>query len=69
VFIDLAHPLRGNIESEQREIKMNNICRVISIYQNSDYSHLPILLPIQKYLQSMRYIEELQNIFEDEQWK
>lgn len=70
VFIDLAHPYtKAGIEPEQREIKMNNILRVISIYQNSDYSHLPVLVPIQRYLQSMRYIEELQNIFEDEQYK
>lgn len=69
VFIDLAHPLKAGIEPEQREIKMNNILRVISIYQNSDYSHLPVLPTIQSYLQSMRYIEELQNIFEDEQYK
>lgn len=70
VFIDLAHPYtKAGLEPEQREIKMNNILRVISIYQNSDYSHLPILIPTQRYLQSMRYIEELQNIFEDEQWK
>lgn len=69
VFIDLAHPLRAGIEPEQREIKMNNILRVISIYQNSDYTHLPVLSHIQRYLKSMRYIEELQNIFEDEQYK
>jgi Ras-specific guanine nucleotide-releasing factor RalGPS len=69
VFIDLAHPFKGGLEPEQREIKMNNILRVISIYQNSDYSHLPIMSSIQRYLQSMRYIEELQNIFEDEQYK
>lgn len=69
VFVDLAHPIRGGIEPEQRELKMNNILRVISIYQNSDYSNLPVSQSIQKYLQSMRYIEELQNIFEDEQYK
>jgi Ras-specific guanine nucleotide-releasing factor RalGPS len=70
VFIDLAHPYtKAGIEPEQRTGKMNNILRVISIYQNSDYSHLPVLVPIQRYLQSMRYIEELQNIFEDEQYK
>lgn len=69
VFIDLAHPYTKGIEPEQREIKMNNILRVISIYQNSDYSHLPVLPATQRYLQSLRYIEELQNIFEDEQYK
>lgn len=69
VFIDLAHPIKGAIEPEQRELKMNNILRVISIYQNSEYPQLPVLLKIQQYIQSMRYIEELQNIFEDEQYK
>ncbi|XP_070500495.1 ras-specific guanine nucleotide-releasing factor RalGPS1 isoform X2 [Chironomus tepperi] len=70
IYIDLAHPLRGGgIEPEQREIKMNNILRVISIYQNSDYSHIPVVERTRKYLQSVRYIEELQNIFEDEQYK
>ncbi|KAL7040565.1 hypothetical protein ACKWTF_000449 [Chironomus riparius] len=70
IYIDLAHPLRGGgIEPEQREIKMNNILRVISIYQNSDYSHILVVERTRKYLQSVRYIEELQNIFEDEQYK
>jgi Ras-specific guanine nucleotide-releasing factor RalGPS len=70
IYIDLAHPYtRGNIEPEQRELKMNNILRVISIYQNSDYSHIPVVERTRKYLQSLRYIEELQNIFEDEQYK
>lgn len=70
IYIDLAHPYtKGGIEPEQRELKMNNILRVISIYQNSDYSHLPIIERTRNYLQSLRYIEELQNIFEDEQYK
>lgn len=70
IYIDLAHPCTKNsIEPEQREIRMNNILRVISIYQNSDYSHIPVVERTRKYLQSLRYIEELQNIFEDEQYK
>jgi Ras-specific guanine nucleotide-releasing factor RalGPS len=71
IYIDLAHPSTKNsiAEPEQREIKMNNILRVISIYQNSDYSHIPVVERTRKYLQSLRYIEELQNIFEDEQYK
>ncbi len=70
VFIDLAHPSKGfGLEPEQRQIKMNNVLRVIAIYQNSDYSHLVKNQQIQNYLQSIRYIEELQNMFADEQYK
>lgn len=69
VYIDLAHPHKGGLEPEQRRTKMNNILRVISSYQGSDYSHIVPNQRIQKYLQSIRYIEELQNIFEDDQYK
>lgn len=69
VYIDLAHPDKGGLEPEQRKLKMNNILRVISIYQNSDYGHLPVIPKVKKYLQNIRFIEELQNIFEDEQYK
>ena len=71
IYIDLAHPCTKNSisEPEQREMRMNNILRVISIYQNSDYSHIPLVERTRKYLTSLRYIEELQNIFEDEQYK
>lgn len=70
IYIDLAHPnkTRG-LEPEQRKTKMNNILRIISNYQASDYTFIEPNESMQEYLQSIRYIEELQNIFEEEQYK
>ncbi|XP_064540424.1 ras-specific guanine nucleotide-releasing factor RalGPS2 isoform X2 [Drosophila montana] len=69
IYIDLAHPHKGGLEPDQRRNKMNNILRVISNYQQSDYQHIQPHESTQKYLTSIRYIEELQNIFEEDQYK
>lgn len=69
VYIDLAHPHKRGLEPEQRRVKMNNILRVISNYQGSDYSNIQPIAKTLNYLNSVRYIEELQNIFEEDQYK
>uniref|UniRef100_A0A1A9WQS3 Ras-GEF domain-containing protein n=1 Tax=Glossina brevipalpis TaxID=37001 RepID=A0A1A9WQS3_9MUSC len=69
IFIDLAFPHKGGLEPEQRRNRMNNILRVIANYQQSNYTYIQAKTTTQKYLNSIRYIEELQNIFEEDQYK
>ncbi|XP_066548589.1 ras-specific guanine nucleotide-releasing factor RalGPS2 isoform X2 [Amia ocellicauda] len=69
-YIDSAYPSTGSImDNEPRSNLMNNILRIISDLQRSCQYDIPVLPHIQKYLNSMSYIDELQKFVEDDNYK
>lgn len=72
VYVDVAHPYSGGMESAPRRDAMNNIIRVIADYQascNMADKLGPVQQHIQAYLASFRYIEELQKFIEDDYFR
>ncbi|XP_032228030.2 ras-specific guanine nucleotide-releasing factor RalGPS2 [Nematostella vectensis] len=68
MYIDTIHPNTGGLDNE-RTRKMNDIIRIIAEFQQSHYDCLETQPHIQKYLDSMNYIEELQKFLEDNNYR
>uniref|UniRef100_A0A1I8IKM9 Fidgetin-like protein 1 n=1 Tax=Macrostomum lignano TaxID=282301 RepID=A0A1I8IKM9_9PLAT len=68
VYIDTCHPSTGGLESQARKDKMNNICRVLSDYQQSQYS-FQSKEHVRRYLEGQTYIEEMQSFVEAANYK
>ncbi|KAI5641330.1 rasGEF domain-containing protein [Phthorimaea operculella] len=64
VYIDMAHPAG----SPHRTTKMAVVLKALERYQSSEYDIQP-LPHVANYLNSVRYIEELQKFLEDDQYK
>ncbi|XP_059055350.1 ras-specific guanine nucleotide-releasing factor RalGPS2 [Achroia grisella] len=64
VYISIAHP----VGSPHRIAKMAVVLKALERYQQSEYEIAP-LTHVANYLNSVRYIEELQKFLEDDQYK
>lgn len=64
VYIDIAHPAG----SPHRIAKMTVVLKALEKYQTSEYDIIPVP-HVGNYLNSVRYIEELQKFLEDDQYK
>lgn len=64
VYIDIAHPA----DSPHRDAKMTVVLKALQKYQTSEYDIVPVP-HVANFLNSVRYIEELQKFLEDDQYK
>ncbi|XP_016841817.1 ras-specific guanine nucleotide-releasing factor RalGPS2 isoform X1 [Nasonia vitripennis] len=69
VYIDMAHPPTKNGDNHQRILKMNAVLTKVAMFQASEYPGIVPLPDVQRYLSSVRYIEELQKFLEDDHFK
>uniref|UniRef100_A0A1I8FNR9 Ras-GEF domain-containing protein n=1 Tax=Macrostomum lignano TaxID=282301 RepID=A0A1I8FNR9_9PLAT len=68
VYIDTCHPSTGGLESQARKDKMNKHLRVLSDYQQSQYS-FQSKEHVRRYLEGQTYIEEMQSFVEAANYK
>ncbi|CAK1555027.1 unnamed protein product [Leptosia nina] len=66
VYIDMAHPV--HLRSPHRASKMAVVLDTLERYQTSEYDIEPVP-PVASFLNSVRYIEELQKFLEDDHYK
>ncbi|XP_012273838.1 ras-specific guanine nucleotide-releasing factor RalGPS1 isoform X2 [Orussus abietinus] len=69
VYIDMAHPASKNSDNHQRTLKMDTVLNRVAVFQASEYTGIVPLPDVQRYLNSVRYIEELQKFLEDDHFK
>ena len=58
-----------NNDNHQRTLKMDSVLTRVTVFQASEYHGIVPLLDVQRYLNSVRYIEELQKFLEDDHYK